>query len=192
MDGQGPFLLAIVCPRESKSVLCLAMACLKLRGTTHEILNRWMWFPSRAGQGERIAVLPERCLWGLACLCDAAGCGARVWSTALMPEFNVVEQAQEQLTDLFESELQLAMRALLHQDSCRLQSVDAVEAEKCVALRALVWLRWHLVANDALKDRSFYLYILSASPIQLDLGLGQLLYNLLNLCVPGLHPLKTT
>ena len=105
-----------------------------------------------------------------------------------MPELYVVEYTEEQFADLFESELQFAMRAFLDQYSRGLQFVDAVEAEKCIALSALMWLGRHLVANHALQYGRIDLYVLRTSTIKLDLGLGQLLYDLLNLCVPRLHP----
>ena len=86
-----------------------------------------------------------------------------------MPKFDVIKETQEKLTDLFKPKLQLAMGAFLYQDPCGFQPIDAIVAEKAIALRALVRLRRHLITNHALQDRRVNLNVLRTSPVQLYL-----------------------
>lgn len=88
---------------------------------------------------------------------------------AIVSELDMVEETEEQLADLLVAEWILAMWALLDQYTGRLQLVNAIEAEKCVAFEALIWLCRHLIADDALKNVSAHVDRVDAGAVQFEL-----------------------
>ena len=71
---------------------------------------------------------------------------------ALVAELYQLEEAEKDLADFFETKWQLAVGALLDEDALRLDPVDTVEAEQCVALLTLVWLGRNLITNHTLQN----------------------------------------
>jgi hypothetical protein len=79
------------------------------------------------------------------------------------------------------------MRAFFDEDTCWFQLVDAVITEQSVAFNTLMWLCWHLIADNALDLNCLDLKTISTPSVQFNFGFGEFVDDILYVLLFRLH-----
>ena len=97
-----------------------------------------------------------------------------VLALAVMFEQYIVKKTMKKFAYFLVSKLKFAMRTLFDEYTLRLDFINTINAEECVAFHALMRICWDLVANYTLKAFGIYGYRLWKLSIKLKFGFRQL------------------
>jgi hypothetical protein len=79
-----------------------------------------------------------------------------ILALAVMFKLNIIKKTMKKFADFFVPKLKFAMRTLFDEYTLRLDFINTINAEECVAFHALMRVCRNLVANHTLEAFSIY------------------------------------